>query len=193
MPFAYLRFIKIFLQEFKRVFFLFLGHIPNLRLFINTNKGGFILEEKELKCKLEQMAAGMGYEVKKKFKKEMDPIYKLFQILIIFGFLTVFTIMGTYLTISLNKKEIIYVDKIVYVDKPIITEKVVYVNKYIDKIIEKEKIVYKTKYRKISKTKGLKYQKTVIRNGREYKYYKKTTGDIWEFYTIAPKVKTCQK
>ena len=129
------------------------------------------MKEKELKCKLEEMASGMGYEVKKKFKQEIDPIYKIFQLLIIFGFLTVFTIMGTYLTINLTNKTNDCSQKIIYVDR----------------IIETEKQII------IPKTRGLTYFKTVIRNGREYRYYKKVTGDTWEFYTVAPKIKTCQK
>ena len=153
------------------------------------------MKENELKCKLEEMAAGMGYEVRKKFKKEMDPIYKIFQILIIFGFLTVFTIMGTYIASSFKSSE-----KIVYVDKPIVTEKIVYVDRYIDRAVEEivEKPIIKEviKYVNIPKTKGLKYQKSIIRNGRKYKYYRKDFGDTWEFYTIAKKIKKgkkCQK
>jgi len=162
------------------------------------------LKENELKCKLEEMAAGMGYEVRKKFKKEMDPIYKIFQILIIFGFLTVFTIMGTYIASSFKSSEkIVYVDKpivtekIVYVDKPIVTEKIVYVDRYIDRVVEKivEKPIIKEviKYVNVPKTKGLKYQKSIIRNGRKYKYYRKDSGDTWEFYTIAKKIKKIKK
>ena len=131
------------------------------------------MKENELKCKLEEMAAGMGYEIKEKFKKEIDPIYKVFQLLIIFGFLTVFTIMGTYLTISLsNNNKVICTDKkeiFVPMPMPIITEKIVV------KVIEK--------------TEGLTYFKTVIRNNREYKYYKKVQGETWEFYTVATEIK----
>ena len=56
------------------------------------------MKNDDLKCKLEQIASSMGYEVRKKIDEEISPIHRLFNILIIFGFLTVFTIMGFFVT-----------------------------------------------------------------------------------------------
>jgi hypothetical protein len=47
------------------------------------------MQKDVLKCKLEQIASSMGYEVRKKIDEELSPIHRLFNILIIFGFLTV--------------------------------------------------------------------------------------------------------
>ena len=118
--------------------------------------------ENELKCKLEQMVY------------EMDPIHRLFVLMIVFGFLTVVTIMATYLTISLNN-----------CPTPVNTTEPKIV--YVDRVIEK------TVYEPFSnceiqdKKKGLKYLKTTERNGRIYEYYKNDKRDIWEFYTVAYK------
>jgi hypothetical protein len=56
------------------------------------------MQKDVLKCKLEQIASSMGYEVRKKIDEELSPIHRLFNILIIFGFLTVFTIMGSFVS-----------------------------------------------------------------------------------------------
>jgi len=137
-------------------------------------------DKNELECKLREMASGMGYEIHKKFKKEFDPIHKTFQTLIIFGFLTVFMIMGTYLTISLtNTCHTCQEPKIVYVDK--------YVNKYIQ--VPVETLVEVPVYVEIPKEKGLTLIKVRIKKGREYRYYRKDTGDKWEFYTVATPIK----
>jgi hypothetical protein len=63
------------------------------------------MSKNELKCKLEQVASGMGYEVKKKIDEELNPIHRLFQILIIFGFLTVFLVMGSFVSIAYMYKD----------------------------------------------------------------------------------------
>ncbi len=149
------------------------------------------MEDKELKCKLEEMAVGMGYEVKKKFKEQMDPIYKTFQTLIIFGFLTVFTIMGTYIAISFNKSPtIVYQEKIVYQDKFVVTEKIKYVDKPI--YINKEKIVVKYKYKKrnkCNKINGMKLHHTSIKKGRKYYYYRNLEdSNMFEYLTVAYKL-----
>ena len=148
------------------------------------------MEDKELKCKLEEMAAGMGYEVKKKFRQEMDPIYKTFQILIIFGFLTVVTILGTYLTISLNKTpQIIVQEKIVYIDK------IIEIPKVRKGIIYKDKIIYIYKDKYCQRPEGVKYLYSKVRKGREYKYFNETDGKVWRFYTESTSIKggkSCQ-
>jgi hypothetical protein len=56
------------------------------------------MQKDDLKCKLEQIASSMGYEVRKKIDEELSPIHRLFNILIIFGFLTVFIIMGSFVS-----------------------------------------------------------------------------------------------
>ena len=129
---------------------------------------------KELKCKLEEMAASMGYEVHKKFKKEIDPIYKVFTLIIIFGFLTVTTIMGTYLAISLNNNT----NNINNVP-----QKIIYVNGIIEKpVIIKER---KKTCSILDKKKGFEYIKTIKRKNRIYEYYRSKNKKVWEFYTVA--------
>jgi hypothetical protein len=116
-------------------------------------------ENEELKCKLEQMASGMGTEVHKKIKKETEPIYTIFKMLIIFGFLTVFLILGTYMTISINKTETIIKDRIIYVEVPC--------------------------YIKDEKS-DMPLIKTKIKGNRIWKYYRDTSNNKkWKFYTTA--------
>ena len=127
--------------------------------------------QNELKCKLEQMAAGMGYEIKAKFEKELDPIYKTFQTMIIFGFLTVVMVMGTYLAIYLSDKPDCNI-------KPSIV--------YVEKIIEKKIFI------KEDRTKNLKLFKTKIIKGRLYRYYKSNNISkeaLFEYYTTSELIK----
>lgn len=116
-------------------------------------------ENEELKCKLEQMASGMGTEVHKKIKKETEPIYTVFVMFIIFGFLTVFLILGTYLTITINTTNSITKERIVYVTVPCCEQE----NKNNMPLI-----------------------KTKIKGDRLWKYYRDTSNNKrWEFYTTA--------
>jgi len=123
------------------------------------------MDEKELKCKLEELALGMGYEVKNKFKKEIDPIYSVLKTIIIFGFLTVFTIMGTYISINYMQNKSCEIPK----NKTIIKEKIVYIQEDIIKRME--------------------FTGTKVKHGKIYKYYRNKVGSTWEFYTIATPIK----
>lgn len=126
------------------------------------------MEENELKCKLEEMAAGMGYEVRKKFKKELDPIYKIIQTLVVFGFLTVVMLLGTfYFSTSNNKSPCCNQEK---------------------QIIYKEKIVkVRTNVEDLFTDKDLFKMKTM--KGSKYFYYKKHYKNKTFYFTKAIKIK----
>jgi len=116
------------------------------------------MEEKELKCKLEELALGMGYEVKEKLKKEIDPIYSVLKTLIILVFVTIISMIASFTIIEYDKN-----------------------NLYNTCVNQKEKIVYV----KEDITKRMHLVKTKVKNNNLYKYYRIKNNNIWEYYTIS--------
>jgi len=131
------------------------------------------MRENELKCKLEQMASGMGAELNGKFKEEINPLYKLLQTFIIFGFLTVFLIIGSFYMNTYNTNNC----SIKTIEEPRV--------QIVEKIIIKEVI----KYRNIEDYFKDKYLfKVDIINGSKYFYYRKELKNKTYYFTKAVKI-----